>query len=119
MAWLQLVINEMLQRIFHGRLSMVKMALLSLYVLRKVRWFAGGLLESRDRRFLRATSLSDLWNVDSCVSGSVEAFSSLDCEVVFYPSFGSSKTTQFALHVEGGNQPKLLCQAQVNKFCSS
>ena len=50
-----------------------------------------------------------------CVPGTVEAFSSLDCEVVFYPSFGSSKTTQFALHVEGGNQPKLLCQAQVLK----
>jgi hypothetical protein len=48
-----------------------------------------------------------------CVVGTVEPFSSLDCEVVFYPSFGSSRTTQFALHVEGGNQAKLLCQAQV------
>ena len=43
----------------------------------------------------------------------MESFSSLDCEVVFYPSFGSARTTQFVLHVEGGNQPKLLCQAEV------
>ena len=45
----------------------------------------------------------------------MDAFSSLNCEVVFHPSFGSPRVTQFALHVDGGNKQKLLCEAQVRE----
>ncbi|XP_046848828.1 cilia- and flagella-associated protein 47-like, partial [Xenia sp. Carnegie-2017] len=44
--------------------------------------------------------------------GTVNASSSLDCEVVFHPSYGSTRTVQYNFHVEGGKNSRLACEAQ-------
>ena len=116
--WSQSAIAGMQRQISRGRSWVAKMAHPSPFVHLKV-------CETRNQHIKCPKTWIDLYVWLSCIKfldifqylryilGTVEAFSSLDCEVVFYPSYGSSTTTQFALHVEGGNQPKLLCQAQV------
>jgi hypothetical protein len=48
--------------------------------------------------------------------GTVDAFSSLCCEVVFHPSFFAPLDGEFALRVDGGITQKLHCHAKVPYF---
>ena len=45
--------------------------------------------------------------------GTVDAFSSLECEVVFYPSYSASFDEDFVAQVENGNKLLLKCSAEV------
>ncbi|NXE93663.1 CFA47 protein, partial [Menura novaehollandiae] len=45
--------------------------------------------------------------------GFVEAYSDLDCEVVWYPGFNTPETGEFTLCVRKGNSVKLKCLAKV------
>ena len=45
--------------------------------------------------------------------GTVDAFSGLECEVVYQPTFSAPEETDFLLHVTGGTDLKLKCIAKV------
>ena len=46
-------------------------------------------------------------------AGTVDAFTSLECEVVYQPTFSAPEETDFLLHVTGGSDLKLKCLAKV------
>lgn len=46
-------------------------------------------------------------------SGSVDAFTGLECEVVYQPTFSAPDETDFLLHVTGGSDLKLKCLAKL------
>ena len=48
-------------------------------------------------------------------TGVIPAFSELDCQVVFHPSFGAPPEADFFLQVHGGNQLRL---RSIAKVCS-
>ena len=47
------------------------------------------------------------------VVGTVDAFTALECEVVYQPTFSAPEETDFLLHVTGGSDFKLKCIAKV------
>lgn len=47
------------------------------------------------------------------VVGTVDAFTSLECEVVYQPTFSAPEETDFLVHVTGGSDLKLKCMAKV------
>ena len=47
------------------------------------------------------------------VAGTVDAFTALECEVVYQPAFSAPQETDFLLHVTGGSDLKLKCVAKV------
>ena len=51
------------------------------------------------------------------IVGTVEAFTSLECEVVYHPTFSAPEETDFLVHVTGGSDLKLKCIAKVNTNC--
>ena len=52
--------------------------------------------------------------------GTVDAFTSLECEVVYQPTFSAPQETDFLVHVTGGSDLKLKCMAKVHaKYKSS
>ena len=48
------------------------------------------------------------------IVGTVDAFTSLECEVVYQPTFSASEETDFLVHVTGGSDLKLRCIAKVH-----
>lgn len=48
-----------------------------------------------------------------CFLGTVDAFTSLKCEVVYQPTFSAPEETDFLIHVTGGSDLKLTCVAKV------
>ena len=53
------------------------------------------------------------------VAGSVDAFTSLECEVVYQPTFSAPEETDFLVHVTGGSDLKLKCVAKVDTITAS
>ena len=47
------------------------------------------------------------------IAGTVDAFTSLECEVAYLPTFSSPGETDFRLLVSGGTERKLKCIAKV------
>ena len=45
--------------------------------------------------------------------GTVDAFTGLECEIVYQPTFSAPDETDFLLHVTGGSDLKLKCLAKV------
>ena len=48
------------------------------------------------------------------ILGTVDAFTSLECEVVYQPTFSAPEETDFLVHVTGGSDLKLKCIAKVH-----
>lgn len=46
--------------------------------------------------------------------GTVDAFTSLECEVVYQPTFSAPEETDFLVHVTGGSDLKLTCVAKLS-----
>ena len=53
------------------------------------------------------------------VVGTVDAFTSLECEVVYQPTFSAPEETDFLVHVTGGSDLKLKCMAKVHAMYQS
>ena len=47
------------------------------------------------------------------VLGTVEAFTNLECEVVYHSSYSAPADTLFVLQVTGGSEKNLVCKAEV------
>lgn len=53
------------------------------------------------------------------IVGTVDAFTSLECEVVYQPTFSAPEETDFLVHVTGGGDLKLKCMAKVHAIYQS
>ena len=53
------------------------------------------------------------------ILGTVDAFTSLECEVVYQPTFSAPEETDFLVHVTGGSDLKLKCTAKVQAIYQS
>ena len=53
------------------------------------------------------------------IIGTVDAFTSLECEVVYQPTFSAPEETDFLVHVTGGSDLKLKCTAKVQALYES
>mgnify|MGYP007020698694 CR=1 FL=1 len=60
----------------------------------------------------RVTQMNNLI-LKICFLGTVDAFTSLECEVVYQPTFSAPEETDFLIHVTGGSDLKLTCVAKV------
>ena len=61
----------------------------------------------------RKKSLHGIFKCFFVIAGTVDAFTALECEVVYQPAFSAPQETDFLLHVTGGSDLKLKCVAKV------
>ena len=73
--------------------------------------FAGHVVGSRPMK--RKKNLHGMFKCLNVVVGTVDAFTALECEVVYQPAFSAPQETDFLLHVSGGSDLKLKCVAKV------
>ncbi|XP_065649230.1 cilia and flagella-associated protein 47 isoform X4 [Hydra vulgaris] len=62
--------------------------------------------------FIESTSKETFFKIMPA-KGTVDAFSSMECEVVFYPSYSASFNEEFICKVENGNVLHLKCSAEL------
>ena len=55
------------------------------------------------------------YTIDLSVSGTVDAYKDLDCEVVWHPSYLAPEDGSFSLMIHGGPTLQLQCRAEVGK----